>query len=1267
LSAMNEARIEKLIISNFKSYAGRHEIGPFDKFTCIIGPNGSGKSNIMDAISFCLGIKTKVLRGERLKDLIYRREEETVESNTRSAEVILAFRSTHGMLHFGRLIRRGEAFYRYGTSTEKMVSLGYEEYIQLLAKENIFVRARSFLVFQGDVMQLARRQGLELTASLETISGSEQLKEKYLQLSKELELSQEKARLHFQHRREAETTLSLLEQQRAEVQRYQEIRAQREALIVEAALFRLFCADREAAANLEAADDLREEVVTTEAEFRKRRRLVEEVEAQKQQAETELREVQNEHFSLSSNLEQRKPEIANCRKQAAHWTIKEREAQAKIQQEQEKMKTLEADWHEASERRKKAEEELAEVKGRQVESAVKLTAAQRREYEQAVQKTEQLNTKARDKLREAEEKLRRIAQEVKISKEDLREREEKRKRLAGKLEDHSREKTDLEISLDTSRIEVEQTKRQISHLEEEVKTFGSFRESLIEERQQLSFEVDSVKARRDQLERLEQRQRVADELRGRFPGAVLGRISELLLPTQKRFDLALQMALGAMAEAFVVKDAAAARQCLRHLKDGRIASETFLPLDRLQDPQVGDMTPLTQHKTARRLASLCVQHNDKFLQRQESWRDNAPSAIDRTVSFLLKGVIIADSLDEAKQTSYVDAKRHGLMPRVVTLDGEVIAPNGNMSVKSQHGGRVEFGGGEQLQELREKERKLEQVARDLATLEEESARKQQEVTDLKAEVAKKEAENGVSEPQLKALQEAQEVQEVELANLSKQIEDLGSRIDQGAAAQQKLRTEMDALEGELLKAGRAHFQKLNSELGVEDIQEVMLKEERRKQHVQAEVEQYEDFLRQARAQETRAEQRFRSTRLEELKRDLDQYRRDISFAENRLQELESLQRSAAEKVQASQERLQKVKENKEGLEESSKTGRAEMQRLKAQSEDAKKGLKRQNDKVKILFGIICTIFQECRERRVGLPLASSDIGAMEQVLSKAQDVEDMALKDLEAAVRDVQVDFAKLPEDKKELAEQSRVYDTKTVEAEYAEQVAELARELETLNPNMRAMEECAVEESKLQDIRHQADAASLESQRLLRDFEAIKAERVARFMKCFKHIEERINPYYRELTSYDGYTGGSAYLDLDDAEEPYNGGITFTACPPGKRFFPMELLSGGERSMASMALLFAMHSYQPPPFMILDEVDAPFDKKNTNSLVNYLKKMNFQCVVISLKDTFFSHSDSIVGVFKDKSKQTSGILSLPLERLGKLAEEPESEAPLTDGFAEAG
>eukprot|EP00913_Durusdinium_trenchii_P004393 g4072.t1 len=418
------------------------------------------------------------------------------------------------MRYFSRVINtRGEATYRYGTSTTKMAQLGYEEYSQLLASENIFVRARSFLVFQGDVMQLARHdtlsratplRGWELTLMLETISGSEQLRDRYTELSKELELAQEKARMYFQHRREAETTVSLLEQQRAEVQRYQDLRAQREALVIEAALFRLFCADRDAAVNLEAAQQLKEELSGTEQDLRKRRKKADADEVQRQQLEKELREAQNEHFALNSALEQRKPEIGNCRKQAAHWTIKEREAQARIQQEQEKMQSLKAAWEDATERRKTAEQELEEIRGRKVDCAIQLTAEQRKEYDQAVQKTEQLNSKAREKLREAEEKLRRIMQELKASKEEPRINERQNSQWhSPNAKDLGREKRDLEISLDTSSIEMQQTKRQVVNLEDE-------------ERAQLTAEVDSVKARREQLDKLEQRQRVADELRGRL-------------------------------------------------------------------------------------------------------------------------------------------------------------------------------------------------------------------------------------------------------------------------------------------------------------------------------------------------------------------------------------------------------------------------------------------------------------------------------------------------------------------------------------------------------------------------------------------------------------------------------------------------------------------------------------------------------------------------------------------------------------------------------
>jgi structural maintenance of chromosome 1 len=255
----------------------------------------------------------------------------------------------------------------------------------------------------------------------------------------------------------------------------------------------------------------------------------------------------------------------------------------------------------------------------------------------------------------------------------------------------------------------------------------------------------------------------------------------------------------------------------------------------------------------------------------------------------------------------------------------------------------------------------------------------------------------------------------------------------------------------------------------------------------------------------------------------------------------------------------------------------------------------------------------------------------------------------------VEVDYSALPEERKEMAVRTRVFDTKASEAEYEEKIADVSRQMVGLNPNMRAVEQYEAEEGRLRDIKQQADEATAESLRLSRAFETVKAERITRFMECFKYVESCVHPFYRDLTSYDGYEGGSAYLDLDDAEEPYNGGITFTACPPGKRFFPMELLSGGERSMASMALLFAMHSFKPPPFMILDEVDAPFDRKNTNSLVAYLKKLDFQCLVISLKDSFFSHSDSIVGIFKDKQIQSSGSLSLPLKKLFEECETQEA------------
>jgi structural maintenance of chromosome 1 len=88
-----------------------------------------------------------------------------------------------------------------------------------------------------------------------------------------------------------------------------------------------------------------------------------------------------------------------------------------------------------------------------------------------------------------------------------------------------------------------------------------------------------------------------------------------------------------------------------------------------------------------------------------------------------------------------------------------------------------------------------------------------------------------------------------------------------------------------------------------------------------------------------------------------------------------------------------------------------------------------------------------------------------------------------------------------------------------------------------------------------------------------------------------------QELTSdptkVEQSVGGSAYLTLNNQEEPYLDGIKYDTIPPGKRFMDMTHLSGGEKTVAALALLFAINSFFPAPFIVLDEVDAALDARN--------------------------------------------------------------------------
>lgn len=123
----------------------------------------------------------------------------------------------------------------------------------------------------------------------------------------------------------------------------------------------------------------------------------------------------------------------------------------------------------------------------------------------------------------------------------------------------------------------------------------------------------------------------------------------------------------------------------------------------------------------------------------------------------------------------------------------------------------------------------------------------------------------------------------------------------------------------------------------------------------------------------------------------------------------------------------------------------------------------------------------------------------------------------------------------------------------------------------------------------------------------------------------------------------------MEDGDEPYLDGIKYHAMPPLKRFRDMEHLSGGEKTMAALALLFAVHSYQPSPFFVLDEVDAALDNANVAKIATYIRDHagpGMQFIVISLKTGLFQGSEALVGIYRDQGANSSKALTLDVSYL---------------------
>lgn len=617
--------VEKLIVENFKSYAGRHEIGPFKRFSCIIGPNGSGKSNVMDALCFVLGIQARHLRGERMIDLIYRREEECLDQLgelERHASVTLIFvmpgndgDEGRGRMHIARVIDpKGQSQYKFGSASSAAVKLRNIDFAELqkhLKEVNIFVKARNFLVFQGDVMDLARRQGIDLTKVLEQISGSDELKGKMEQLETEKRIAEEKQRVFFAKKRQTDQHKCDLEREKSDLDKYHQLQEESKRIKLEGCLFDLYAREMS--------------IVRAKKELEKIQLLVKEKSA-----------CYEEKLKATEELDRTRKKLSN-HVNTFETAFKKMQAESnEVRCEKERLLRTQHAFNKALRDIKSKQEELGNAVVQKTAALEGMTKDITEGYDALEEVKKEIKEKEHNLFSPEQQKLWNDAETRartlnSAKKRDLEDRQAQLKELQSVGKDLDRKKAELENHLgelnnrllqtqrnvdnqskdvDQAKQEVARDERALAPKEKELSELRAALQTLINEKKAIERNLADMKEHRQQQTQNRNQRDIVGELRYQFPG-VVERVNELIVPSSITSQDALAAALGPNRYYLVCDTSATARQCVAHLKYNKREPLTFLPLDGIKQNLVKGLHTLVR-RNGRKLATGICKANAAF-------------------------------------------------------------------------------------------------------------------------------------------------------------------------------------------------------------------------------------------------------------------------------------------------------------------------------------------------------------------------------------------------------------------------------------------------------------------------------------------------------------------------------------------------------------------------------------------------------------------------------------------------------------------------------
>ncbi len=1269
-------RIEKLILKDFKSYEGEVEV-PFDKkLTAVIGPNGCGKSNIMDGICFVLGLPSSYMRASRVSELIRR------GGNVSSASVEILFTSTGEnqptTISFSRKITRTSSGSTYRidgrTVTEKAYTKALEDRIDILVAQ-----PTSFLIQQGNVTQIAIKASESLSALIEEIGGSRatELREKY----HSLKATAEDAVHHFteqSHRKRMVRGEKIsLERQKNDFDRYLALVTQKKEAEAERMLTRMGYLTRQIDGAMQQADEHRME------EAEKARHLAALKKADAADAEHIKRHVKDQAAAKAEvdalKEQEAETDAVGAMNRMAFLKKKVRAVGERVATLEKTIAGEDAELAALKAAREAAEAEEAEEAD---EEAIHLTASQKKTKDKADAKWGAGHGALIAELRESAEgqtaataMVDRAAERVAAAEETLKRHGDKKATLETKRGAARARECRQVAELDGRRKEHEAKKA-------EMETFDEQRAEAARGLAETEAELGRHRDNRHATRRDADMKRAVEGLRGKVSG-VYGTVAELIRPKRASDKVAVAVGMGRHLESIVVDTYDQALACIDHLSFGEVkCRRRFLPLDSINGknvkPSLRDRVRGAGGAGGAAMMVDLLNYDTKFA---------------GIAAFVTNNTIVVDGYDAAVDLAW---PRSGPRARVVTREGTMLAKNGAITSGGNVAARAQAFKDADLVTLERRHADLTSTMARLTVQRQTSLA--DEIDSLARDVAGRAAALGVTRAELERLDDA--IMKEEAA------------VTAAEALQDRVEGEHAARAEELTTIDRAHQKVVKRHDAAQDkVYAAVIRAMGGRIKTIRELDRLDQHAREASAKRRLAAM-DKIARLDAQidliatggsRRTLEGYTKQRALIQTKLDELEAqtaaskeTQRATAAALEEHQTRYDEVTEALQAVRDARATRHETFKAARAVRDRAREALTIQEQRAASGAGEREKLFDEARFGQIDFSRYSR-VGAVDGDADETQPMRrrkrartgstrgagagTVGTYDLTQYLPDTGATRGRGSEgdegdrDEEYTAQKmagvaafcadldfdavathivSRDACTRHVAA-MTEKIAGLAKEAAELEPNTRAADQLESVTDRLDGIDAVFAQLSETKKAAQRAFDKVKEDRTAHFTGIATKLNKAVQRAYRKLTD-----GGAAEIQLGERGEGMfqPEGVQLRVMPTNKTYVNMSELSGGEKTMVALALLFAIREIRPAPFYVMDEVDAALDGVNVFSVVDFVQSLSStQVLLISLKRDVYQAARLLVGVTRPP-QQFSQIYTLSLTE----AHPPTGKAVVDDG-----